>query len=378
MKIAARGFTLVEVVVILVVLSILAAVAIPMAFRIFQVTAEDTTREEMANLKKAMIGDPQRLQTSFRNDFGFLGDIGRIPANLDEILLRGSLSVFAFDTAKQAGAGWKGPYITGAAAGEEPEDFKKDQWGNAYAYDDTDYVNANSELVDGKITSAGPDGSMITTADNIVLEILKNETTATARGKVKDTSGVGLEAVPVEFYSAVNGVLTTTTASTDASGNYTFTSVPFGPRSVRPLPRLVLAPGTVVNNGGGQDIEFKVINYSTSAYTITQMRADFGGGSNYDQIRINGNTVDSSNNFVNGQVVNVTSTNIAASPATRPSTRVIVDNPDTQLPDITITGQGTTATIELNNFNNDMTGFTIKVTFNPAGASSVVTFVVPP
>ena len=40
-----KGFTLVEVIVILVVLSILAAVAVPVAFRIFQVTAEDTTRE---------------------------------------------------------------------------------------------------------------------------------------------------------------------------------------------------------------------------------------------------------------------------------------------------------------------------------------------
>ncbi|MBI2999500.1 MAG: prepilin-type N-terminal cleavage/methylation domain-containing protein, partial [Deltaproteobacteria bacterium] len=100
-----RGFTLVEVVVILVVLSVLAAVAIPMAFRIFQVTAEDATREEMDNIKKAMIGNPQKLQSSFRSDFGFLGDIGCMPAVLDRLLTDGGLPTpYTFDSTKQAGA----------------------------------------------------------------------------------------------------------------------------------------------------------------------------------------------------------------------------------------------------------------------------------
>jgi len=85
-----KGFTLVEVIVILVVLSILAAMAVPVALRIFERTAEDTTREEMDNVKKALLGDPQKLQTSFRNDFGLLGDIGCFPSvafgGLDRLL----------------------------------------------------------------------------------------------------------------------------------------------------------------------------------------------------------------------------------------------------------------------------------------------------
>jgi hypothetical protein len=54
--------------------------------------------------------------------------------------------------------------------------------------------------------------------------------------------------------------------------------------------------------------------------------------------------------------------------------RVYVDSPDTQLPDITITGQGTMATIELNSFNSDMRGIPFTVTFNPTGTISIVKF----
>jgi hypothetical protein len=105
--------------------------------------------------------------------------------------------------------------------------------------------------------------------------------------------------------------------------------------------------------------------------------AEFSGGSNYDQIRINGTTVDNANNFVTGQKVDITDTTIAASPAARPSMRVFVDNPDTLLPDITISGQATSATIELNNFNNDVEGqgITFKITlFNGNTVIGVLVF----
>jgi len=374
-----KGFTLVEVIVILAVLSILAAMAVPMALRIFERTAEDTTREEMDNIKKALLGNPQKLQTSFRNDFGYLGDIGCLPSTalggLDRLLTQGSLPVWTFDSTKQAGAGWKGPYITGTPG----EDFKKDQLGNDYTYTPV----AGTCPLTATLVSNGPDG-LPSTADDITVTIVANDTTATIRGTVKNTSGTGLAGVPVEYYSAANnGVLTTTSGTTDANGNYSFSSAPFGQRAVRAVPFLVFEPGSVTTNGGRTDISFQVRNYSTSAYVITQVQAVFTGGANYDQIQINNNTVDNGSNFISGQTVNLDAgdiaagdTTIAAGTVATSSMRVVVDSPNTLVPDITLSG-GTLGTIELNSFNQNMQNRTITVTLNPGPSSSVVTFVVP-
>jgi len=370
-----KGFTLVEVIVILAVLAVLAAVAIPVALRIFETAAEDATREEMLNLKKAMIGDPRKLQSSFRSDFAFLGNIGCLPITLDRLLTNGALPTpFFFDSTKQTGAGWEGPYITGAATGEETAEFTNDQLGNPYTYT----VPAGPCPLTATLTSDGPDGQP-TSGDEITFSITANETTATTvRGTVKDTTGVGLEAVPVEFYSAVSGVLTTTLANSDANGEYVFTSVPFGPRAVSAKPRLVLSRGTVKQAGGGKDISFTVINYSESPHTITEMRVDFDPvASDYDEIKIDVIVVDSGVDFTSGQVVAVTPTAIPASPGTRPSLRVFIDSPDTQLPDTMIFGQGTSAKIEITKFDKNVRGTTMTVTFNPNGAKSVVTFAVP-
>lgn len=369
-----KAFTLVEVIVILVVLSILAAVAVPVAFRIFQVTAEDTTREEMDNIKKAMTGNPQKLQSSFRSDFGFLGDIGCMPAVLDRLLTDGGLPIpYTFDSAKQAGAGWKGPYITGTPG----EVFTTDQWGNNYTYT----VPGGPCPLTADLTSNGPNG--IPGGDDITISIAANETTATTvRGTVKDTAGVLLEGVSVEFYSAVNGTLTTTPGTTDASGNYSFTSVPFGPRAIKVLPNFVYTPGSVTG-GGGAIITFRILNYAEAAVVITQMRVDWTTPpARFNRIRIDlGGGLNTCYN-VNadpGAVVTLTCAagqrTIAASPALRPSTRVFVDTSDVNLPDTTITGGGTAATIEIRFTGNMVVGTPITVRFNPAAPpTSVVKF----
>lgn len=369
-----KGFTLVEIIVVLAVLAILVGLAVPIALKIFERTAEDTTREEMDNIKKAMLGDPKKLQSSFRSDFGFLGDVGCLPTVLDRLVTQGSLPPWSFNSTNQAGAGWKGPYITGPAG----EEFTKDQLGNPYTYT----VPAGACPLTATLTSNGPDGQP-STADDISISVASNETTATVRGKVKDTAGVGLQGISVEFYSAVVGVLTTTTSTTDANGEYVFASVPFGARAVRALPRLVFSPGSVVITGGvASDISFKVVNYSTSSFQIDQLNANFGPAGpnpNYDEARINGTTVDSGNNHQSQETITLIGSaanrTIAASPVTRPSIRVVVDSFDTQLPDIVISGQGTAGTIEINDFNSNMTGTPFTVTFTaPASVTSIIKF----
>lgn len=380
-----KGFTLIEVIVILAVLSILAAVAIPMALRIFERTAEDTTREEMDNIKKALLGNPQKLQTSFRNDFGFLGDIGCLPTTalggLDRLSTAGTYPTpFTFDSTKQAGAGWKGPYITGTPG----EEFAKDQLGNNYTYTPV----AGTCPLTATLTSNGADG-LPSTADDITVTIVANDTTATIRGTVKNTSGTGLAGVPVELYYPSNGTLTTSTpATTDANGNYSFSSVPFGARAVKPNPTLVLVAGSVqVTGGNNNDIQFQVTNFSSNAFTVTQINVTCPAGlTDYADSDFDGTTVTPGGEELCGTTYNLSGGNrtFNANPTPPSSMRVVVDSPDTQLPDYTIRGGGNTRTIELFDFENgstniDMHNKTLTVTFTlSVGGPAVITFTTPP
>jgi len=364
-----KGFTLIEVIVILVVMSILAAVAVPVALRVFETAAEDATREEMINLKKAMIGDSNRQQNAARGNFGFLGDMGRLPINLDELYRQGSLPSFSYDNVKQAGAGWKGPYITGSFSGEEADEFKKDGLGNDYA------MTVGPNQLDGMLTSSGSDG-VPGTADDISLAILSVETTATLRGSVKDALGNGISNVSVNLNFASNGILTSVTATTDTNGNYSFSSVPFGPRSVQvdpPAGLLVLASGSVSISGNGRNITFVVSNISSNPAVIDSIIVDFGpsGGTNYDQIRINGRTVDQGNNFRSRQVVNILPTTVGGSPVSMGPQRVLLASSETQLADFTL-NQGAPATFELRQFNRRMNGVPFTVTFLSGGGTLMV------
>ncbi len=369
-----KGFTLVEVIVILAVLSIIAGIATPAALRIFQVIAEEGTRDEMLNLREAMIGNPEKLRGRARSDFSFLGDIGRLPTNLDEILVKGPLPAFTFDNTKQTGAGWNGPYITGSFAGEEPEDFKNDQLGNAYVYSDTDFTNSNGELADGKITSAGPDGT-IGTADDIVIEILKNETEGTIRGTVTDSGGKGLSGIDIDLNFASNGSLSTVTATTDADGNFAFTSVPFGPRSVvegRP-DDLILVDGSVKVEGG-ENVEFKVNNFSASNVVLTSLQAVYSDLGRFEEVEVDGTEVAEGTFFSSTTVPFSPSATIAAASGTSRPLKVFVDAPEVVLPDIVTATTPSELKIELKDFQNDIRGVSFTVTFSEG---SVVSFTTP-
>jgi len=193
---------------------------------------------------------------------------------------------------------------------------------------------------------------------------------------VKDALGNGISNVSVNLNFASNGILTSVTATTDTNGNYSFSSVPFGPRSVQvdpPAGFLVLASGSVSISENGSDITFVVLNISSNPAIVDAMIVDFGpsGGTNYDQIRINGQTVDRGNNFRSRRVVNIVPTAVGGSPVSMGPQRVILDSSETQLSDFTL-NQGAPATFELRRFNRRMNGVPFTVTSLSGGRTLVV------
>lgn len=121
------GFTLIELVIIIIVLGIVAAVAIP-KFGVLSEQAKITaTQEEMRRIKTAILGDPRLIAGGTYTNKGFEGDVGFPPSNLID-LVRKPDSIDAYNIF--TGIGWNGPYLDSA-----DQNFLYDSWGNQYSYD---------------------------------------------------------------------------------------------------------------------------------------------------------------------------------------------------------------------------------------------------
>lgn len=122
----APGFTLIELVTIIVILSIVAAVAIPRFGSMTESSKIAATREEMLRIKESIIGDPRIVSGGQYVNRGFEGDIGHPPSNLTD-LARKPDSIPLYD--KFTRIGWNGPYIDSSQ-----QSYLTDAWGNNYSY----------------------------------------------------------------------------------------------------------------------------------------------------------------------------------------------------------------------------------------------------
>lgn len=120
------GFTLIELVMIIVVLGLLAAIIVPQIGGLSDSSRITATKSEMLMLKRAIIGNPSAVGGGRYFDVGFEGDIGHPPANLSDLGIKPD-SIPAYD--KFTRIGWNGPYID-TSGGE----YLTDAWGAAYIY----------------------------------------------------------------------------------------------------------------------------------------------------------------------------------------------------------------------------------------------------
>ncbi|MCP4706577.1 MAG: prepilin-type N-terminal cleavage/methylation domain-containing protein [candidate division Zixibacteria bacterium] len=126
-KFTQLGFTLIELVIIIVILGIVSAVAIPKFGTLSEEAKANATREEIRRIKTAIIGDPQVTAGGEYINRGFEGDIGYPPANLVD-LIRKPDSIATYD--KFTRLGWNGPYLDSSEM-----NFLYDSWDNLYTYD---------------------------------------------------------------------------------------------------------------------------------------------------------------------------------------------------------------------------------------------------
>lgn len=318
-----KGFTLIEVLLVVIVIGIMAAVAFKSMDVALDNSRWDATTQEMEKLTWAIGGNPDLFANGIRADFGYVGDVGALPANLDALV-----------TNPGGYATWRGPYIQTDFT-QNPNDYKTDAWGNLYTY-------AGSISV----TSGGSGGNPITKQfANVNADLTSN----TVQGIVTDGQGnsPGSSASNVSIritYPNGSGGVTTATTNPNGSGNYSFASViPQGVRNITAiyaptndtlvrnavvLPKsttlvdfkfrgslwtsgsggsLVYVSGTAQLNVGNEDLSFDIRNVGSSSVTVTSIKVTYSHSptSYYEQVRWGGTSVANQNNprFASAQTV---------------------------------------------------------------------------
>ncbi len=354
------ALTVIEIIIVLAVLVAMIALVVPSAVQRLTAARRTGTLNEMENVKLGMIGDANLKIKGVRSDFAYLGDMGNLPSTLDDLVTQGAQPAYAFDSSKQVGAGWKGPYVT-VGVGGDSSSHKRDAFGNDYTYDTTDYTNGQGQAVDGKLVTFGADGVTGGTGENedVTLEMLKAETTATVSGSAFDQGGNPLNGAGVSIHFPAAGVLTSSTITADSSGFYQFTDIPIGDRSITLEPRLLLVAGSVSAFGGSnQDVEFRVVNFSSSPVTVRSIIASYDTAVFYNLVRWGTpfTTVFDCSGLPKASgdtTIFSADETVAAGGAPMPPVMVPVTGSFVQLTDITVQGSGTEATVQLQSFRDN-------------------------
>jgi len=137
-RVIPRGFTLIELVLVLVILAILASAAMNMVDIQVDQTRFESTQQTLQAIEHAVLGiDHARAADGSRAVSGFVADCGRLPHSLEELYIHPTALAPAFGSSPPDGdnqviatGGWNGPYLQlaigatslpdGWAAGLEP------------------------------------------------------------------------------------------------------------------------------------------------------------------------------------------------------------------------------------------------------------------
>ena len=127
-----NGYSLIELIVVVIIMGILASVAVRSLGRLTDTSRVEETKQELDKLAWAIAGDPDLVSGGARTDYGYVGDVGSLPADL------GSLA------ANPGGwSTWAGPYIQDDFSSGSPDTtFKIDAWGKGYVYSGTSVISS--------------------------------------------------------------------------------------------------------------------------------------------------------------------------------------------------------------------------------------------
>ncbi len=309
----ARGFTFLEMIVVIVILGILSTVAMRAVDNAMEKGRYEATMEEMDQLAEAIVGNPELYSAGMRTDFGYFGDVGSMPSTLDALVTNPGYGT------------WDGPYVVRDFT-QDPNGFKTDAWGTLYSY--------SGGMT---ITSTGSGSSIQKNIAGSLSDLSSNTVRGTVLDGLGNPPGGAASAVTVRItHPSGSGGYTTRNTNPSASGAFSFTNqIPVGNHQVlgiytatddtasvyvSVLPNstvtlnlrvpgdhwgssggggaggLTLVAGSAQVTGGGKNVEFQVENNTGSIISITTIKAEYDTYAFYEQIFIGVDKVfDSSN-----------------------------------------------------------------------------------
>jgi len=196
----------VELVLVIVIVGILATIAANRMASVTDTVRVEETRREMDVLSMAIVGNPDIQTNGIRSDFGYVGDVGSFPPNLDALTTNPGYST------------WNGPYVTSGIL-QDPDDYKTDAWQTQYTY------NGNVA-----ISSVGSGTALVRNLASSPDQIIYNR----VRGNIYDYDGTppgfaGRDSVTIllRVPDGIGGIAVKTTKP-DAGGYFAFDSIPIG------------------------------------------------------------------------------------------------------------------------------------------------------
>lgn len=249
------GFSLIEVIVVIVVLGIVAAVAMQSMTASVEDIRRVETEREMETLAKAIVGDASLIMAGTRADFGYVGDIGAFPPDLQALYRNPG----GYTT-------WNGPYIPPGFI-QDTTDFKVDGWGEPYAY--------SGGIT---ITSNGGGSAIIKKIADASSDYLRNRFNGTIHDAADSVPGsIFMDSINVVISHPDGGGNTLTKSyRPDSAGAFMLDSLPIGTHPLRivytPTAETLLRYVTILpRHKSGRDYRFADARFTAAPASIKTM-----------------------------------------------------------------------------------------------------------
>ncbi len=121
------GFTLIEMVMAILLLSIVSIVAIPNFIDLRDDAKSAVTKDEMAAIKRAIVGDARVSSGGTYTNPGYEADASKLPSSLTDLVTQ-PVTVATYDPLTRLG--WRGPYVDSSTT----SNYQQDAWGTAYVF----------------------------------------------------------------------------------------------------------------------------------------------------------------------------------------------------------------------------------------------------